>query len=73
MTFVFRKIKILTLFIFISQYFNSYSHAHMKGTYSSEQDALKKSLELGCKGTHKNQEKWLPCEDEKELHKYLRM
>ena len=73
MTYVFRKIKILTLFIFISLYFNSYSHAHMKGTYSSEQDALKKSLELGCKGTHKNQEKWLPCEDEKELHKYLRM
>lgn len=45
----------------------------MKGTYSSQQDALKKSLELGCQGTHKNKEKWLPCEDEKELHKYLRM
>ena len=73
MTFVFRKIKILTLFIFISLYFNSYSDAHMKGTYSSEQDALKKSLELGCKGTHKNQDKWLPCENEKELHKFLRM
>ncbi len=48
MTFVFRKIKILTFFIFIFLNFNSYSHAHMKGTYSSEQDALKKSLELGC-------------------------
>ena len=39
----------------------------MKGTYSSEQEALKKSSELGCKGTHKNQEKWLPCKNEKEL------
>ena len=45
----------------------------MRGTYSSEQEALKKSLELGCIGTHKNQDKWLPCENEKELHKYLRM
>ena len=71
-TFVFRKIKFLSLFIFISLNFNSYSHAHMKGTYSSEQEALKKSLELGCKGTHKNQEKWLPCKNEKELHIFLR-
>jgi len=73
MTLIFRKIKVLTLFIFISLNFNSYSHAHMKGTYSTEQDALKKALELGCKGRHKNQEKWLPCKNEKELHKYLRM
>ena len=44
----------------------------MKGTFSSEQKAAKKSLELGCIGTHKNKDKWLPCENEKELHKYLR-
>ena len=70
--FVFRKMKFLTLFIFISLNFNLYSHAHMKGTYSSEQEALQKSLELGCEGTHKNQEKWLPCKNEKELHIFLR-
>ena len=44
----------------------------MKGTFSSEKNAEKKSLELGCIGTHKNKDKWLPCENEKELHKYLR-
>ena len=44
----------------------------MRGTFSSEQEAKKKSLELGCKGIHKNQDKWLPCENEKQLHKYLR-
>ena len=44
----------------------------MKGTFSSEQEALTKSLELGCEGIHKNQDKWLPCENEKELHRYLR-
>ena len=43
----------------------------MKGTFSSEQEALTKSLELGCNATHKNMDKWLPCENEKELHKFL--
>ena len=42
----------------------------MKGTFSSEKDAEKESLELGCEGIHKNQDKWLPCENEKELHRY---
>ena len=32
----------------------------------------KKSLELGCKGIHKNRDKWMPCKNEKELHIYLR-
>ena len=37
-----------------------------------EEEALKKSLTIGCKGIHKNKDKWLPCSNEKELHKYLR-
>ena len=52
--------------------FNNYLHAHMRGKFSSEKEAEDKSLELGCEGTHKNQDKWLPCKNEKELHKYLR-
>ena len=52
--------------------FNNYLHSHMRGTFSSEKEAEDKSLELGCEGIHKNQEKWLPCKNEKELHKYLR-
>ena len=44
----------------------------MKGTFSTEKDAEKESLELGCQGIHKNQDKWLPCKNEKELHRYLR-
>ena len=65
----------LKLFIFLfllSLNLSYYAQAHIKGIFSSEQDALKKSLELGCKGIHKNQDRWLPCENEKELHKYLR-
>ena len=73
MPFVFRNIKILTLLFFISLNFNHYSNAHMKGQFSSKQEAVKKSLELGCKEIHKNQKKWLPCKNEKELHKYLRI
>ena len=73
MTFVFKKIKTLTFLFFIFINLNFSSHAHMKGTFSTEKEAEKKSLALGCVGTHKNQDKWLPCENEKELHRYLRM
>ena len=50
----------------------NYSHAHMRGTFSSKQEAENRSIQLGCDGIHKNQDKWLPCENEKELHIYLR-
>ena len=72
MTFVFKKIKILTFFFFLFLNFNLSSNAHMKGTFSTKIDAEKESLKLGCEGIHKNQGKWLPCKNEKQLHKYLR-
>ena len=72
MTFDFEKIKTLTFLFFIFLNFNLSSNAHMKGTFSSEKDAEKESLELGCEGIHKNQDKWLPCKNENELHRYLR-
>ena len=67
-----RKLKFFIFLFFLTLNFNNYSTAHMRGTFSSEQEALKRSLEIGCEGIHKNQDKWLPCENEKELHKYLR-
>ena len=73
MDIILRNSKFFIFLYFLSLNFNIYSHAHMRGTFSSEQEAEKKSLELGCVGTHKNQDKWLPCENEKELHRYLRM
>ena len=66
-----KSLKVLCYFFLLFFNFNFYSIAHMKGTFSSEQEALTKSLELGCNGTHKNMDKWLPCENEKELHKFL--
>ncbi|WP_032521579.1 DUF3721 domain-containing protein [Prochlorococcus marinus] len=44
----------------------------MRGTFLSEEAAEKKALEIGCEGIHKNQDKWMPCKNEKELHIYLR-
>ena len=72
MQIVFRKLKFFIFFFFLPINFNDYSHAHMRGSFSSEQEAINRSLELGCEGIHKNQGKWLPCQNEKELHIYLR-
>ena len=72
MTFVFKEIKTLIFYFFIFLNFNNYLHAHMSGKFTSEVEAKNRSLELGCDGIHKNQDKWLPCENEKELHIHLR-
>ena len=69
---ILRNFRFFTFLFFLSLNLNSYSDAHMRGTFSSEQDAENRSFELGCKGIHKNQDKWLPCKNEKELHRYLR-
>ena len=67
-----RFLNSLIFLFFLSLNFNIYSHAHMRGTFLSEEDAKKRALELGCEGIHKNQDKWLPCKNEKELHIFLR-
>ena len=48
------------------------SKAHLKGNYLTEGEAKEKAIELGCSGTFKLKEMWMPCNSEKELHKYLR-
>ena len=72
MRIILRHFKFLIFLYFLSLNFNNYSLAHMKGIFLSEEEAEKRSLELGCEGIHKNQEKWMPCKNEKELHIYLR-
>ena len=66
-----RNFKFFIFLFSLSLNLNSYSHAHMRGTLS-EEDAKNRSLELGCEGIHKNQDKWMPCKNEKELHIFLR-
>ena len=69
---VLRNLKIFIYLFFFFQNLNNYSYAHLRGTFISEEEAENRSLELGCEGIHKNKDKWLPCKNEKELHKYLR-
>ena len=64
---VLRNLKFFIFLFFLSLNFNNYSNAHMKGTFSSEQDAENRSLELGCEGIHKNKDKWLPCKKRKRI------
>ena len=68
---VLKNLKNFFLFFFFLN-FNNFSHAHIRGAYYSEQEAENRSFELGCEGIHKNNDKWLPCKNEKELHIYLR-
>ena len=47
-------------------------NAHTIGIYKNPTDAEDQSSQLGCEGIHKNGEYWMPCFNEKELHKKLR-
>ena len=69
---ILRNLKFFIFLFFASLNYNNYLNAHMRGSFSSKQEAEIRSLELGCEGVHKNKDKWLPCKNEKELHIYLR-
>ena len=46
--------------------------AHSKGIYQTKADAERRAAEIGCKSVHQNNGKWMPCADERELHRQLR-
>ena len=48
------------------------SLGHSKGIYQTKADAERRAGELGCKSVHQNNGKWMPCADERELHRQLR-
>lgn len=68
------KLKLINIFIIIFCFnlIDIESKAHFRGSYSTEMEAKLKAKDLGCVGTFKIKEKWMACENEKELHKYLR-
>ena len=45
---------------------------HGRGLYSTEAEAQARANEIGCMAVHQNNGKWMPCEDERELHQQLR-
>ena len=46
--------------------------AHGKGLYDTEAEAQQRAAEIGCNSVHENNGRWMPCTDERELHKQLR-
>ena len=46
--------------------------AHGKGLYATEAEAQQRAAEIGCTTVHENNGRWMPCADERELHRHLR-
>ena len=68
------KLKLINVFLIVFG-FNLIEielKAHLRGNYLTETEAKEKAKELGCSGTFKLKELWMPCHGEKELHKFLR-
>ena len=45
---------------------------HSRGLYANEAKARQRAAEIGCSSVHENNERWMPCADERELHQQLR-
>ena len=65
--------RFVVLGLVIAMGFNgSPATAHPKGLYSTEQEALERAQQIGCDNVHRNNGRWMPCRDERELHRQLR-
>ena len=56
----------------ISFLHNGLAQAHSSGTYHSETEAMSRAQQIGCTTAHPNNDRWMPCSDERELHQQLR-
>ena len=45
---------------------------HGKGLYATQAEAQQRAEQLGCSSTHQNNNRWMPCANEQELHQQLR-
>ena len=48
------------------------AESHGKGMFATQSEAEARAKELNCKGSHENNGKWMPCQDEADLHRALR-
>jgi hypothetical protein len=46
--------------------------AHSRGLYRTRAEAEQRARVLGCSGTHRNGDQWMPCRDEASLHRAMR-
>ena len=47
-------------------------HAHSKGLYDTAAKAQERAEQIGCDTIHRNNGRWMPCRDERQLHQQLR-
>ena len=68
------KLKLINVFLIIFGFnlIDIELKAHLRGYYSTESEAREKAKDLGCNRTFKIKKMWMACENEKELHKYLK-
>ena len=45
---------------------------HSKGLYATKAEAQQRATEIGCTSVHESNGRWMPCADERELHRQLR-
>ena len=45
---------------------------HSKGLFATEAEARQRAAEIGCSSVHENNDRWMPCTDERELHQQMR-
>ncbi len=71
---LFSKLKLINVFLIVFGFnlIDIQSKAHLRGNYLTVREAKEKAEKLGCSGTFKLKDMWMPCHNEKELHKYLR-
>ena len=64
--------KTMTAITFVVTFSSTPAHAHRKGIYASEDEALTQAEKIGCTDVHQNNGRWMPCADERELHQQMR-
>ena len=47
-------------------------YAHSKGLYDTAAKAQERAEQIGCDTIHRNNGRWMPCRDERQLHQQLR-
>lgn len=66
------QIYIKVSILFCTTLYPLFLNAHYLGYFIEESEAKKRALELGCQGTFRIKDMWMPCKNEMELHKFLR-
>ena len=67
-----RPLTVLALGVMASLMSPTPGLTHGKGLYATEAEAQRRAAEIGCTSVHKNNGRWMPCADERELHQQLR-